>query len=109
MSFIAMMNKSYATREEYTVRLARFLYADAHIKKVNAPNSGYTHTAAHNKFSDWTEEEFERLMTLDKKDAEEKSMKAVQHKMSGVKAAANVDWASGNCSTPVKDQGSCGS
>ena len=77
MSFIAKMNKSYATREEYTVRLARFMYADAHIKKVNAPYSGFTHTAAHNKFSDWTEEEFERLMTLDKKNAEEKSKNAV--------------------------------
>lgn len=62
MHWIAKNNKSYATREEYMVRLARFLVVDAHIKMVNAPNSGYSHRAGHNKFSDYTEAEYERML-----------------------------------------------
>lgn len=63
MKYIARHNKNYGTREEYTARLARFVEMDKFITEVNAPNSGYTHTAGHNKFSDWTKAEFENLMT----------------------------------------------
>jgi len=62
MRWIAKHNRSYATREEYNVRLARFIEVDAYVKMVNAPNSGYTHTAGHNKFSDYTTSEYERMM-----------------------------------------------
>jgi len=64
MRFIAKWNKSYATVEEYNHRLQQYLRLDAYIKEVNAPGSEHTHTAAHNKFSDYTEEEFNKLMTL---------------------------------------------
>ena len=63
MKFIAKFNKNYGTIEEYTARLNRFIEIDAFINEVNDPKSEHTHTAGHNKFSDWTEAEFERLMT----------------------------------------------
>ena len=56
MKYIARWNKSYGTREEYNARMERWREVDAFIKEVNAPDSEYTHTAAHNKFSDWSEE-----------------------------------------------------
>lgn len=62
MQWITKYNKNYTTVEEWALRLERFLFADAHIKMVNAPNSGYTHTAGHNFFSDFTEEEYEGMM-----------------------------------------------
>jgi len=40
------------------------LRIDAYITEVNAPGSDYTHTAAHNKFSDYTSEEFKKMMTI---------------------------------------------
>jgi hypothetical protein len=62
MKWISKHNRSYGTREEFMVRLERFLHNDAYIKKVNAPDSGYTHRAAHNKFSDYTQAEYERML-----------------------------------------------
>jgi hypothetical protein len=63
MKFIATHNKNYATLEEYAIRFGRFVEMDKYIEEVNAPNSGFTHTAGHNKFSDWTKDEFEKMMT----------------------------------------------
>jgi hypothetical protein len=37
--------------------------ADAFIEMINHPDSGETHTAAHNKFSTWHEHEYEALLT----------------------------------------------
>ncbi len=57
MNYVAKFNKNIASAEEYEMRFANWLKIDAYIEKVNAPGSEYTHTAAHNKFSDWTPEE----------------------------------------------------
>ena len=62
MRWIARYNRTYKTVEEYSVRLARFIEVDAHIKMVNAPNSGFSHTAGHNKFSDYTTAEYENML-----------------------------------------------
>ena len=64
MAYIAKHNKSYGTRAEYYARLARWAEADAFIKEVNAPGSGHTHTAGHNRFSDWTHEEYTKMLGL---------------------------------------------
>ena len=63
MKYVAKWNKSYATVEEFKHRLAQYMRLDAFIEEVNAPGSDYTHTAAHNKFSDYTEAEYERMLT----------------------------------------------
>lgn len=62
MKYIAKHNKSYDTREEYQFRLERFIETDKFVQEVNEPNSEYTHTAAHNKFSDWTRDEYKRML-----------------------------------------------
>ena len=38
VQWITKHNKNYTTVEEWALRLERFLFADAHIKMVNAPN-----------------------------------------------------------------------
>jgi C1A family cysteine protease len=116
MRFVAKWNKSYATVEEYKHRLAQFLRLDAYITETNRPGSDATHTAAHNKFSDWTQDEFNKLMTL--KNMEDKMPKAAETfvKSAPLKANTNCssdlascDYRTGGCVTAVKDQGQCGS
>ena len=52
--YIASMNKSYKTQDEFQERMERWAIVDDYIDEVNAYDSGFTHTAAHNQFSDWT-------------------------------------------------------
>ena len=54
--YLSDHNKSYGTKEEYEFRKA--LFAEKELK-INEWNSqGNTHVIGHNKFSDWTKEEF---------------------------------------------------
>jgi len=63
MQYMSQFNKSYSSTEEYRLRLDRFTQNDNFIAEVNHPDSGHTHTAGHNKFSDWTEEEYKGLLS----------------------------------------------
>jgi hypothetical protein len=104
MKYIARHNKNYGTVEEYNARLNRFLETDAFINEVNAPNSEYTHTAGHNKFSDWTKAEFERLMT-EKHSLSDDGAHPIE--LETVNAGKTVDWrttgGAGGCVNPVQD------
>ena len=60
MFYLSKHGKSYANQEEYNMRLANFARNDAHIKAHDPVATGYT--LAHNKFSDWTREEYEAIL-----------------------------------------------
>jgi len=113
MKYIAKWNKSYLTHEEFRARLARWIEADDFIREVNAPGSEHTHTAGHNKFSDWTREEYRKMLN---------------HKLSGEAPSApanepivledhrdengvgsEMNWSGKGCTTPIKNQEQCGS
>lgn len=108
MQFITKHNKSYLTIEEFAMRFENWLEVDAFIEEVNAPDSEYTHTAGHNKMSDWTRGEYRQLLGSynNKPDDNEPIVLQTYHDLP--QANANVDWR-GNCTTAVKDQGQCGS
>ena len=107
MKFISEHNKIYKTLEEFNLRKALFGESDEHIAAVNS-NPESTYTAGHNKFSDWTQEEFDGLLGL--KDME---MPAFDETKVDEADVANLptewDWRAENKVTAVKDQGSCGS
>ena len=108
MRYVAKFNKSYQTVEEYQHRLNQYLKIDEYIKKVNAPGSGYTHTAAHNRFSDYTPEEFSKMMTLrnvsDHMPQNAQPFTAKQNLKANSNCDLNgCDYRSGSCVTPVKD------
>ena len=62
MKYISKFNKMYETTEEFEIRKELFRATDNFIKEANAKAGSYR--AAHNKFSDWTDEEFDGMLGL---------------------------------------------
>ena len=56
VSYIAMHNKQYSNIEEFNMRKELYLQKDQLINEHNA--AGHSWTLGHNKFSDWTHEEY---------------------------------------------------
>jgi len=92
MKYIAKWNKSYVTREEFKARLGEYLRIDEFIKEVNAPDSKYSHTAAHNKFSDWTEAEYKSMLTLDNAPKQDMSNAPVFEANADVSVPESMSW-----------------
>lgn len=105
MKFISKWNKSYGTREEFKFRMEQWIKIDDFIAEVNDPNSEHTHTAAHNKFSDWTREEYEKLMGLKNQPMPETT--ETFDAPEGYVSNGSKNWTT--CVTAVKNQGQCGS
>ena len=88
MQYIALWNKSYATRDEYSLRKGRWEEADAFIKHVNE-SPEYTHSAAHNYLSDSTHEEKSRIMPNNVQNLQSESpLKSSQY--------TSIDYSNGN-------------
>jgi len=104
INFVAQHGKSYATVEEYQMRMSLFAQRDAAIAEFNV-NSTSVH--AHNKFSDYTAHETSRMMG-GKADMTEA---AEEHIVSNSTPdwTVGVNWVTANAVSGVKDQGQCGS
>jgi len=61
MKFVTKYRRSYGTKEEYQFRLQQFKLNKEKIAIENAKN-GSTSKVGINKFSDWTHEEYKRLL-----------------------------------------------
>jgi hypothetical protein len=102
--FQAHMNEqglSYATSEEYNLRMSIWAEKDAFINEHNSQNGSYT--VGHNKFSTWTAEEFTAIMG-GRADGIQKNIVELP-----ATNDAEVDWRSKGAVNPVKDQARCGS
>jgi hypothetical protein len=60
MSFIAKHSKEYATIEEYNLRKSNYMFIDTEIIRIN--QSQDTHVAGHNYLSDYSREEYKKLL-----------------------------------------------
>jgi hypothetical protein len=60
--FLAKYNKQYRDMEEYQMRKANFMFTEAEIVRLNSSQKFSTH--AHNFMSDFTSEEYNRLLGL---------------------------------------------
>ena len=108
MRYVSMHNKVYETVEEFNTRQVNFAETDAHVRSVNE-NPLSTHKAAHNKFSDWSQEEFEGMLGLKNVTLPEDMDVDVEEEEVSLNLPTSWDWRSEGKVTPVKDQGSCGS
>jgi len=105
MQFVSHHGKNYQTVEEFAMRFDNFVQTHNFIQEHNSSNS--THSAAHNKFSDWTREEYTNMLGLKNMDAPKINGKTVSATNASV--PSSVNWVEAGKVNAVKDQGQCGS
>jgi len=88
IQYVAKFGKAYTTLEEYRSRFENFKAIDADIKIFNATEKHSRH--AHNKFSDWSKEEFKRFNAY----KPEPTNKPAPVHSSVSNAPTEVDWVS---------------
>jgi KDEL-tailed cysteine endopeptidase len=98
---LAKYGLSYGTHEEAMFRFEQFKLTDQKINEINAGNGSWV--AAHNKFSTFTKEEFNRVK------GKIPSAERAPIKIFEESNAAEVDWRTKGAVNPVQDQGMCGS
>ena len=100
MQYVAEHNKTYETKEEFTKRMDIWVRHDRIINQSNG-------SLGHNKFSTWTQDEFQAMLTLMPEGGRQPRPVASDWKppAKDSNAPTSVDWRTGNCMTPVKDQG----
>ena len=106
--YIATQNKSYKTQEEFQMRMARWEMVEDYVNEVNAFNSGFTHTAAHNQFSDWTQEEIDAMLPETDIGREIDAVDPVINFENDAVAPESVNWVEKNCVNTPQKQGKCG-
>jgi C1A family cysteine protease len=105
IQYIAKHNKNYKNIEEFNFRKANFEYMESEINRLNALNAGSVH--GHNKFSDWSRQEYEGILNLKNVPAPEVNPNSfIEHKGAVPNA---VNWVTAGYVYPVKDQAQCGS
>ena len=114
-SFEVKFAKVYATLEEREMRFVKFVenLEDVVTKNGALREKGLDEVHGITKFSDWTSEEFEKMVHGVTKGHLEKAPLVVQNATVAVPTVkltpASFDWRDKNVVTPVKDQGRCGS
>jgi len=106
MNFITEHGRSYATKAEYSFRLAQFAERVAEHERWNAL-PGVTSTQGVNFLTDRTDEEIALLNQY--KPTDTSNEPRVDSGPFNVSANAAIDWRTKGAVTPVKDQGHCGS
>jgi len=98
--------------EEFQVRMSRWHRADKFIQAHKETDDAEHFEVGHNKFSDWTAEEYEGMlgyMPMRRNPANLWTNKHEEEKLMGVPVPVSIDWRERHTVTPVKDQSACGS
>ena len=106
MRYVSEYGKHYATKAEFEFRSSLFKEQLAHIEDHNA--KGETHSLGLNHMSDWTEEEYRRLLGYKEEiRAVPKTREPVLLDTSNL--ADDINWVTQGAVTGVKNQEQCGS
>lgn len=104
--YITTYGKMFGTKEEYEFRKEQYFKNLAKINEALEENA--TYTLGENLFTDWTPEEYRRLLGYRKVEVEEPAAdEIVEFDLTA--APASIDWRTKGAVTAVKNQGSCGS
>ena len=102
LTYMAKFGKVVKTVEDFAMRVEIFKQTHSFIQEHN--NSGETHVAGHNQFSDWTRAEYKGMLGYVNNEHIEAPTKVF-----APTNATSVNWTDAGAVTPVKDQGQCGS
>jgi len=98
ISYISEFGKQYGTKEEFNFRKALFDEKERKIAEWNA-NPNKTHNLGHNKFSDWTEDEFKKMRGTKINN----NLNVEQVVLDTRDLPDSVDWRSKGAVTPVQN------
>ena len=102
VQYMAKFGKAIRTLEEFDLRVRLFTAMDRVIEETNAGDNKFT--LGHNKFSDFTKEEYSKMLGFKQSNLSSKTYKELPESNS-----SGVNWVTLGGVTPVKDQGNCGS
>ena len=108
-NFVAEHGKNYQNDQERNFRKTIF---EESLKKVNEHNaSGKSWTLGINKFSDWTKEEYKRMLGFRSTRNHKREFATLGDIPTNCKdlKLETIDWKEKGFVTPVKNQGACGS
>jgi C1A family cysteine protease len=103
MKYVTEWGKSYGTKAEFKFRLDQFKQTMRKMAE-HQTNDAHTSTVGLNQFSDWTHEEYKRLLGY--KHVEKNGEAEV---LSVENLADSINWVTKGAVTKVKNQGQCGS
>ncbi|CAI2372128.1 unnamed protein product [Moneuplotes crassus] len=106
--FTTQFNKNYQNEDEYSFRKSIF---EENLKKINEHNAkGLSWTLGTNEFTDWTDEEYKKLLGLRGSSSNQESDKIGMLPTNCKKLPRkSIDYRETNRVGPVVNQGSCGS
>jgi C1A family cysteine protease len=105
--YVAKHGKNYGTIAEFKFREAQYNAKKAAFEQENSKN-GNTFTLAVNKFSDWTSDEYKKILGY-KAPAPHAEVNYNYSKLDATAAPVSVDWRTAGAVNAPKDQGQCGS
>lgn len=97
--------KNYKTLEEFSMRFKNWLKIHWEIERINA-RPDETVVLAHNKFSDWTDEEYRNLLSYRPKALLGNLVPTILDESNTPDA---INWIESGAVNEVVDQGACGS
>ena len=106
IQFCADFGKSYINHADFLMRLTNWVQNDKFIKDNNWDGRRH-YKVAHNKFSDWSASEFEKLLGYAQ--PIEKKLQEAPQPSNTFEVADSIDWREKGMVSPVGDQGLCGS
>jgi len=105
MAYVTEYGKTYGTKAEFDFRGNLFKDTLTQIEESNA-NPENTHVLGVNHMSDWTAEEYKKLLGYK---PEMKLGNKPAKILDTSNLAADINWVTDGAVTPVKNQGQCGS
>lgn len=109
VNWISENGRSFKSVEEYNFRRELWLKKDEWINNFYATNHSENFRVGHNKFSDWTKEEFKKMTGIRPRAANTTLVQPNNPtNLLPLPVPVSLDWRDKRKVTPVKDQASCG-